>query len=801
MAKLLEDLQASLDNFKLDIETKTKLEAKVSELQQNNETLSAVGSATIQEKEKLAGELEDSRRQANDHRSQLESKIRELEALQALPREDPQLVAKIGELEGTNLSLQGQLKEFSGLQKENEGLEEKVRGYENQCSRHEKEKEELQNSFTAQKKKDNEIAEKVRKESTFQSDRKIKCLRLNLHNTESELNQLKSKASTQLEENKKLRQDAERHQKVHENTTTEAQRHTNKLTSENVIFRNQISALKAELGKSVKLTLVTAEKEVLQNQITDLRAELAKSSQVTAEKGALQNQIADLRAELANSVKSSQVTAEKEVLQNQIANLRAELAKSIRSSQVAVDKEVLQNQIVDLRAELAKSVKPSQVVAEKEALLKQISELQRNAAMREDAAVLRQPLMDTPRNMLRKNSQKLFTRHREIPETQLEEDIEDSLENPHLPQINLKESSLPAKRRPSGRLGLASEPRTITPVNQINSQDSKATPSSDSQLRPQEHGRGASQASRNQLPSQPVESTPLKSFSAMDSGNWSANSALTDVDECDGDYDQLGTVYEQARAKKAGKPVSSSNVETFPSDYQPTPSSREFSDPDEELEKLRAQNIASRATARRQPSHRKTSASTLKSALKPSSTNLGPREANMEGPLNQPTTTMTASQTKNQVTSRKNPYNRVASGSTSNRHQAPNTSPLPNGGVSRRNSVLGAKRKADTELVSPKAPKAMMTRTLSNNRSKMPPPPFAPTRRTSVSPKAPKPLMTRASNNNRSKMPPPPSASTRTSARSSTMIPPLESTLSSASPRVSLPPPTAVSKARNPVRR
>ncbi|CAG8975689.1 hypothetical protein HYALB_00007893 [Hymenoscyphus albidus] len=593
ISKLFGELKTSLDSFVSDSQAQVNLTAQITELQQNNSTLSATVTSSNQQKNKLAGQLEETQRHVDEYRNQLDFKTQELEALQALPKEDPRLVAKIEELEDENLGLRGQLQESTRLREENLTLHKKVGDYENQCSRHEGEKQEIRDSFIAEKKKDNEIAEKVRKESTFQSDRKIKSLKQTLQEVESELNQLKPKSTTQLENIKKLTEEVERYRKAQDSSKAEAQKHTDELTSEI---------------------------------------------------------------------------------------------------------ETLQNQVSDLKAELAKWLKPSQVAAEKEVLLKQISELK--AELKDKASRL--DIMGSPRDMLRKNSQKDFSR-REIPESQGYRDIEVS----QLHQEKLKGPSLPTKRIPFGRWD-----RTTgdgfdfrEPVVIPDSQSQEAAEGRLQNTSTEDHGFSQGRSS------QPMQRTPPKSLSATGSGRSSAMSELTDIDEfmpvptSDDDYDQLGKVYEKARVRK---------------------SSRDFLDPDEDLEKIRAQNILDRAKRRSsQPNHRATSSAQLKSALKASST--GSQDSTDSGA--QKGIGVTADQPvrrKPPPALRGNPYNRVVSGSTPIKpYLVPETSPIHNGGVSRRNGTgLGQKRKSGSELVSPKASKASMTGNSSNDRLKMPPPPI-----------------------------------------------------------------------------
>jgi hypothetical protein len=179
--KLFDDMKVSLRQFGADSHAQIDLNNRIAKLQQTNLVISASNNASELEVRRLSHQLHATQNELSNYKTQLEAKAQELKDIQALPKEDPRLVAKIEELEALISSLHGKLKsatqELTTLQEENVNLQETTRDFENRTSRLEKEKQEIRATFTMEKQKDAELAERNKTEKDAWHETTVKNLR------------------------------------------------------------------------------------------------------------------------------------------------------------------------------------------------------------------------------------------------------------------------------------------------------------------------------------------------------------------------------------------------------------------------------------------------------------------------------------------------------------------------------------------------------------------------------------------------------------------------------------------------
>jgi uncharacterized protein YnzC (UPF0291/DUF896 family) len=129
----------------------------------------------------LSNELQATRNDAANYKSQLDVKARELQVSQALPKEDPKLCAKIEELEALITSLHSKLQsatqQVTSIQEENKNLQETIKVSHNKMHRLENEKKELQTTFKAEKKKTAELVEQEKIEQEKYNENTLQNLR------------------------------------------------------------------------------------------------------------------------------------------------------------------------------------------------------------------------------------------------------------------------------------------------------------------------------------------------------------------------------------------------------------------------------------------------------------------------------------------------------------------------------------------------------------------------------------------------------------------------------------------------
>ncbi|EHK98940.1 hypothetical protein M7I_5231 [Glarea lozoyensis 74030] len=171
---LFESLRESLNQFGVDSQTRIDLDKRIAELQQENLAITA---------SKNAAELES--------RSISKTKTQELKDLQAVPKEDPRLLAKITALEGTSKLLNGKLEsvtqELITLQEKNANLQEMVKTSQDKAVRLEREKQELRIAFTTEKQQEAEIAEKNKAEKEKWNQTTMDNLRRQIQDKNAEL--------------------------------------------------------------------------------------------------------------------------------------------------------------------------------------------------------------------------------------------------------------------------------------------------------------------------------------------------------------------------------------------------------------------------------------------------------------------------------------------------------------------------------------------------------------------------------------------------------------------------------------
>lgn len=112
--KLFEEFKERLGQLKIDAKTQNGLNDRVSELRESNANLAAGKKASDLEVQSFAARLEQAQQDLDNCQDQLAAKSDELVTAQALPKENPKLLATVQELETTNSGLLGQLQTTNG---------------------------------------------------------------------------------------------------------------------------------------------------------------------------------------------------------------------------------------------------------------------------------------------------------------------------------------------------------------------------------------------------------------------------------------------------------------------------------------------------------------------------------------------------------------------------------------------------------------------------------------------------------------------------------------------------------------
>ncbi|EPE25478.1 hypothetical protein GLAREA_01390 [Glarea lozoyensis ATCC 20868] len=188
---LFESLRESLNQFGVDSQTRIDLDKRIAELQQENLAITASKNAAELESRSISSQLQLERLNASSYKNHLETKTQELKDLQAVPKEDPRLLAKITALEGTSKLLNGKLEsvtqELITLQEKNANLQEMVKTSQDKAVRLEREKQELRIAFTTEKQQEAEIAEKNKAEKEKWNQTTMDNLRRQIQDKNAEL--------------------------------------------------------------------------------------------------------------------------------------------------------------------------------------------------------------------------------------------------------------------------------------------------------------------------------------------------------------------------------------------------------------------------------------------------------------------------------------------------------------------------------------------------------------------------------------------------------------------------------------
>jgi chromosome segregation ATPase len=279
---LFNDIKASLNQFAVDSEAQKGLNAQIAELQQANLAIIANKNATEHEIKSLSNQLQATRNDSSKYKSQLDVKAQELKDLQALPKEDPRLIAKIEELEKVITSLRSELQsatqQVASKHEENAGLQETIRTACEKISSFETETLGLQANFVAEMKKAAELAEqdKIDKEKWHQNT--LQNLRQqntkNSEELESALEKLKvvqGKLDEAVAERKKAaklsEQDKIDKEKWHQNTLQNLRQQNTKKSEE---LESALVRLKVVQGKLDEAT--RNPEPALADQIAELSA-------------------------------------------------------------------------------------------------------------------------------------------------------------------------------------------------------------------------------------------------------------------------------------------------------------------------------------------------------------------------------------------------------------------------------------------------------------------------------------------------------------------------------------------------
>jgi len=107
--KALEDLKERINRVHLDQETHEYLKEQITELREANATVVAGLNSRTAECERLTTRVKEIGRELASCRDRLTAKSDELNAILALPKEDPQLKTRLQDSESTNASLRGQV--------------------------------------------------------------------------------------------------------------------------------------------------------------------------------------------------------------------------------------------------------------------------------------------------------------------------------------------------------------------------------------------------------------------------------------------------------------------------------------------------------------------------------------------------------------------------------------------------------------------------------------------------------------------------------------------------------------------
>ncbi|KAF4627776.1 hypothetical protein G7Y89_g10377 [Cudoniella acicularis] len=282
VTKLFDNLKEWIKQFCVNVETHNALNEQVLELREAKATLTADKSAREVEVQNLTTQLDELQRDLGTCRTELTSKADELAKQLACPKEDPQLLRKIQELERSSSGLSEQLKSASlELAKTKEdllsseelssdqadqicSLESTCRSAQAKIDRFKKEKQDLEAKYKAEVEKQKE--ECARTLTTSLSDQSLKH--------DSTLRNLRQKCSEKESEVRDAREEIHRLQ--------------NEAAYANKKFENELSA---QESYKQQLAQQAAAIEKLQNRRPDL--ESLKND--TAEFGTFRNEIEELR--------------------------------------------------------------------------------------------------------------------------------------------------------------------------------------------------------------------------------------------------------------------------------------------------------------------------------------------------------------------------------------------------------------------------------------------------------------------------------------------------------------------------
>jgi hypothetical protein len=188
---LSENLKESLNQFGVDSQIRIDLDKRIAELQQENLAITASKNAAELESRTISSQLQLERLNASSYKHQLEIKTQELRDLQAVPKEDPRLLAQIIDFEGMTKSLNGKVdsvtQELITLQEDNANLQEVVKISQDKAVRLEREKQELRIAFTMEKQQEAELAEKSKAEKEKWNQTTIDNLRRQIQDKNVEL--------------------------------------------------------------------------------------------------------------------------------------------------------------------------------------------------------------------------------------------------------------------------------------------------------------------------------------------------------------------------------------------------------------------------------------------------------------------------------------------------------------------------------------------------------------------------------------------------------------------------------------
>jgi hypothetical protein len=214
--KLFCDLKQHLKEFCVDTETQNGLRDQISQLQEANTTLTMDKNTSEVKFQTLIKQLDNTQRDYSKCLGQLKTVSHELENHRNMPKEDPQLLVKIQQLETTRTALEGQLsaekEEASRAQKKLETLQDRVNKKQAAIDQFDKEKRDMQANFDLEQKKNADSLIKLKSANNETYETKIKRYRQRLTDQEA---QTKVKS----DELEKLK--AEMAQSIKEKNTTE----------------------------------------------------------------------------------------------------------------------------------------------------------------------------------------------------------------------------------------------------------------------------------------------------------------------------------------------------------------------------------------------------------------------------------------------------------------------------------------------------------------------------------------------------------------------------------------------------